>query len=403
VVDLAGGAPRSPTGWDVATVLRRARRAAGRAPGRLALALAAAAALLAASCSGPTPPLRIVYPYPWLGSELGRVAQQAIASWGPGPPVRIVDTLEPAAPLASGYAGDIDFAEMMTAQAGTVAAVGPQSSRATLLVAPIYAEHHIPMIVATATSGRLRDLGSWIFQLAPDDDAEGGFIADFVVNRLAARRVTIFYLDADEYGVGLRDGVVRGLRRHGIEPRDEVGIIEETDLPRRVAESLGRATPDVVVVAARSPQALGIAQAVYTRLPGVKIVAGDGVPLNGSFIRAAGPATAAVYAVAWWQPGLGDSASRAFAGRFRAATGRLPSPAEAMYYDAIMVAARAAHEVGARPAAIRRWLASLGVSRPPYAGVTGPISFAPERAANLLMTRVAGDTAVAAERPGAGP
>jgi ABC-type branched-subunit amino acid transport system substrate-binding protein len=364
---------------------------------------AAAAALLAASCSGPTPPLRIVYPYPWLGSGLGRVAQQAIASWGPGPQVRIVDTLEPAAPLLPGYAGDIEFAEAMTAQAGTVVAIGPQSSRATLLVAPIYTEHHIPMIAATATSSRLRDLGSWIFQLAPDDDAEGGFIADFVTDRLAARRVTIFYLDADEYGVGLRDGVVRGLHRHGVAPRDEVGIIEETDLPRRVAESLGRAPPDVVVVAARSPQALGIARAVHARLPGVRIVAGDGAPLNGAFIRAAGPAAAAVYAVAWWHPGRPDTASRAFVARFRSTTGRQPSPSEAMYYDAIMVAARAVHEVGARPAAIRRWLASLGVSRAPYPGVTGPISFAPGRAANLLMTRAAGDTAVPVGEPGPGP
>jgi len=74
-----------------------------------------------------------------------------------------------------------------------------------------------------------------------------------------------------------------------------------------------------------------------------------------------------------------------------------------MYYDAIMVAARAVHEAGVHPSAIRRWLTSLGVTLPPYPGVTGPISFAPGRAANLLMTRAAGDTAAPVDGPGAGP
>jgi hypothetical protein len=52
------------------------------------------------------------------------------------------------------------------------------------------------------------------------------------------------------------------------------------------------------------------------------------------------------------------------------------------------VAAQAVREVGPRRAAIRRYLGELGISRPPYRGVTGPISFAPRRPVNLLMTHV---------------
>jgi branched-chain amino acid transport system substrate-binding protein len=356
------------------------------------------ATLLQGSC-GAGPPARIAYPYPWLNAALAGVAQRAIDAWGRPRAAEIPESLMARVAYPSGYEGDIEYAEAMAALPGVVAAVGPQSSRATLLVAPIYAEAGIPLISATATSHRLHDLGSWVFQLAPDDEAEGSFIATFVLDRLAARRVTIFYLDADEYGLGLRDGLVQALRGRGVAPVDEVGIIESTDVRRRVGESLRRATPQVVVVAARAPEAVAIARAVHERLPRARVVAGDGVPLNTAFIRSAGAAVSAVYAVAWWHPDLPDTLARAFAAGYEQASGGPPSPAEAMFYDAVMVAARAVHDVGPRRDAVRRYLGELGISRPPYRGVTGPISFAPGRPVNLLMTHVVNGAVVTVDRP----
>jgi branched-chain amino acid transport system substrate-binding protein len=300
--------------------------------------------------------------------------------------------------VAPGYAGDIEYAEAMVAIPRLVAAVGPQSSRATLLVAPIYAEQGIPLISATATSVRLRALGPWLFQLAPDNAEEGAFIARFVLDRLKARRVTVFYLDSDEYGLDLRDGVVEALRLRGVKPVDQVGIIAEADLARRTAESLQRATPDVVVVAARTPEALAIARAVHARLPAAEVVAGDGVPLNRAFIQSAGAAADMVYAVSWWSPDIADSVSRDFTARYEQVKGAPPSASEAMYYDAIMVAAQAVREAGPRREAIRRYLSELGTARPPYRGVTGSISFAPDRPANLLVTRVVNGVVVVMDR-----
>lgn len=359
---------------------------ASRARRRVTLLLVGAT-VLPGSCGG-GPPGRIVYPYPWLHAALARLAQQTIDGWGRPRAAEIPESLMARVAPAPGYAGDIGYAEAMAALPGVVAAVGPQSSRATLLVAPLFAERGIPLISATASSRRLRALGRAVFQLAPDDEAEGAFIATFVLDRLAARRVTIFYLDADEYGLGLRDGLVEALRGRGVAPVDQVGIIESTDLPRRVAESLRRATPQVVVVAARAPEALAITRAVHERLPRARVVAGDGVPLNAAFVRSTGAAASVVYAVAWWHPDLPDTLSRAFAVQYERVGGAPPSPAEAMFYDAIMVAAQAVREVGPRRAAIRRYLGELGISRPPYRGVTGPISFAPRRPVNLLMTHV---------------
>ena len=357
----------------------------------------ALAALLGASCGGSVGPARIAYPAPWIGTELGTLAQAAIDGWGV-PRVAEV-SVAPKRDFGSGYAADIAFAEAVVGTPGVAAAVGPQSSMATLLVAPIYAEAGVPLISATATSDSLGGRSPWVFQLAPSNAAEGAFIAQFAIERLGARRVTIFYLDADEYGLSLQDGVVRALRARNVAPVDQVGFVEGADLPRRVDESLRRATPDVVVVAARATETLAIVRALRARRPGVAVVAGDGVPMTAVFLRPAGAAAEGLYAVSWWNPDSADPRSREFAASYRRATGRPADAAAAMYYDAILLAATAIREAGPHPAAVRRWLAALGTTRAPYAGVTGPISFAPGRRTNLLMMQIAAGAAAAV--PGA--
>jgi branched-chain amino acid transport system substrate-binding protein len=384
MVDARDGAWDCPRTAHGGVAIAPRRRLAARA----SISMLVGAILVGGSCRTESPPPRIAYPLPWLDAVLAHVAQPAIDAWGRPRVAEIPESLMARVAVRPGYAGDIEFAEAMVAIPGLVAAVGPQSSRATLLVAPIYAERGIPMIAATATSDRVRALGPWVFQLAPGNAVEGAFIARFVLDRLAARRVTVFFLDADEYGIGLRDGVVRELRLRGVTPVDQVGIIAEADMSRRVAESLRRATPDVVVVAARSPEALALTRALHGRLPRARLVFGDGVPLNPAFVRAAGPAAALVYAVAWWSPDLPGPESRAFAVAYARAKGAPASAAEAMYYDAIMVAAQAVRDVGPGREAIRRYLSELGIARPRYRGITGPITFAPDRPVNLLMTHV---------------
>jgi ABC-type branched-subunit amino acid transport system substrate-binding protein len=361
----------------------------------------AAAVLLAGSCRGGTP--RIGFPEPWLGHTLGRVAQSAIDAWGQPRVAELAESLPPHPPMPPGYGGDVAFAEATAEIPDLVAVAGPLSSRATLLAAPVYVERRIPLIAPTATSSLIGTLGPWVFQLAPDDHAEGAFMADFALDRLHARRVTVFYLLSDEYGLGLRDGVVSALRRRGVVPVDQAGIIEQSDFPRRVAESLRRARPDVVLVAARGREAAAIARSLDERLPRTPVIVGDGAPLDAGFFAAAGPAAAFVYGVAWWVPDLPDSASRDFVARWAAWSGGVPTASEAMYYDAVMLAAEAVREAGPSRSAVRRWLSGLGTARPPYRGVTGPISFVPGRAVNLLMTARSPEGSVAVvQGPGEG-
>jgi hypothetical protein len=59
-----------------------------------------------------------------------------------------------------------------------------------------------------------------------------------------------------------------------------------------------------------------------------------------------------------------------------------------------MLLAHALRAVGPNPPAIRQYLSELGATRPAYHGVTGMISFAKDRPARLIMTRVQNGVAV---------
>jgi branched-chain amino acid transport system substrate-binding protein len=287
---------------------------------------------------------------------------------------------------SSGAADDVGLAERLIRTPSLVGVVGHLSSRASLIVGPIYGEAGIPLVVPTASSRLLRSLGPWVFPLAPDEQAEGEFIAAFVVDRLGARRVTLVHLLADEYGIGLRDGVLAGLRKRGVEPVDQAGILADSDAIAIVAASLARATPDAVVVAARNRETRPIVEAFHARVPGMRIIAGDGVVLSSGYARALGTSASSLYAAAFWHPDLPSEVSRGFVARCRAALGFTPSEASAMFYDGFMVLAEAVKEVGPRREAIRQYLTALGGSRPPFSGVTGPICFGATRRTNLVMT-----------------
>jgi branched-chain amino acid transport system substrate-binding protein len=316
------------------------------------------------------------------------VASEEIAlhRQGRGPSVAIV--------YDSAVAGDpadveVRRAEQLAAVPGIVAVVGHSGSRASLAAAPVYNEAGIVQVTPNSTSRLLDSAGAWTFNLAPDDSVEGAFIAAFVAEGLRASRVTIFY-ENDEYGTGLRDGAVAALAQHGVAVLDRVPVDQTSDFRTLVAASLTRGVPDVVVVAGRQLEAGSIARAMRERGVPRAVVAGDGALVLPLLTRAAGPAADSLYAVAFWMPDAPDSLSRAFVERYRRVAGEPPQSVDAMTHDALMLIADAVRVVGPSRAAIRRYLRELGASRPPYLGVTGPISFGPAAHPRLVMAHVVG-------------
>ena len=347
--------------------------------------------VLLAGCKGEPRVAVIGYAFPLWGTTTVQVARDEIASWPPGgPAIRIV--------YDSITEGDPPDVEVMRAQRlaqipDLVGIVGHGGSRGSLAAAPIYAAAGIPQIVPTGTSRLLGQAGPWTFVLPPNDSIEGALIGRFTAERFGARRVVLFFTN-DEYGVGLRDGVVAELGPRGVAVLSQVGVDPGSDIPTLVDAALrggrGRETPDAFILAARNRETGRVARSAYGRVPHLRVVAGDGAVQLPNLVELAGPAADSIYVVAFWLPDAPDSMSRAFVKRFHRITGRDPGPDDAMNHDALMLMAQAVRAVGPDRAGLRRYLETLGNSRPPYRGVTGEITFLPGRSPRLVMARLRG-------------
>jgi len=275
-----------------------------------------------------------------------------------------------------------------------VGVVGHPGSRSSLVAAALYNEAGVVQIVPAGTSRRLRDAGPWTFTLVPNDSVEGAAIGRFVAEDLGARRATVFFV-TDEYGYGLREGVGAELARQGVEVLDEVPVrpfyqTEESsqgDLESLVLSALDQGQPDVVILAVRDFTARVIVPTVLSRVPDARFVAGDGVLLEGAATPPLAPYLDRIHQTVFWNPAPDDSLSADFITRYRAATGMFPSHDHALFRDGMMLLAEAVKTVGTDRGRIREYLLSLGRTRPPFHGLTGPIDFTPERVPPVFILR----------------
>ena len=324
------------------------------------------------------------------GSADVRLAQEEVGAI-PGIDLRFVnDTVNDGTDSAS----ELDRAYRFLEEEELVGVVGHPGSRSSLIAATIYNEAEIVQIVPSGTTRELRNAGPWTFTLAPNDSVEGAALATFAREALGARRATVFFL-TDEYGYGLREGVVAGLKEHGVEVLDEVPTrtlyqMEDTaggDLESLVHAALDRGRPDVVILATRDYSARIIVPSVQRRYPDVRFLAGDGVLLSGGNRAALRDHLDRVYQTLFWDPYRADPVSMDFVERYRRLTGAFPTHDHALYRDGLVLLAEAVRAVGTDRGKIREYLLSLGVDRPPFPGVTGPISFTPARVFPIFVIR----------------
>jgi branched-chain amino acid transport system substrate-binding protein len=292
-----------------------------------------------------------------------------------------------AAPGGERADDEVERAERLVQQSGLFGVVGHQGSRGSLAAAPVYNRAEVVQLVPTATSRLLRNAGPWTFTLAANDSLEGAVLGQFATEYLGARRVTLFYVP-DEYGRGLRAGVLRELRRRDVEVADNVPVAGEADLETLLTSSLARAPTDLILSLCPSHQTGLLARIALAVRPGLRVLAGDAAVSLPELTDAAGKAGDSIYVASFWLPPGDSEMARAWSARFQAAAGRSPTAGDALTYDAIMLLATAARSVGPSRTSVRAFLEQLAESRPAFEGVTGPISFGPIKARPVIIARL---------------
>ena len=337
--------------------------------------LAGGVLVLAAGCRESRAPVRFGVAFTAQNIPAAYIAADEINSAG-GVRGRVVQLVQDSIPVQAEPADvEIQRAQRLVAAGSLVAVVGHGGSRGSLAVAPVYNDAHVVQIVPNGTSRLLARAGRWTLTMPPNDSIEGAFIARFVRDSLHAASVVIFYV-SDEYGVGLRDGILSALGGSGIRVLRDQRYDLGSDLDPLVDVAVQREAPGVVIVAGRTAAACAIARRLAVRAPQTRVVVGDGAVNMPALARDAGPwAEGRLYAATFWLPSPRDSASRRFTRAISDRLARDPTATDALVYDAVMLLAAAVREVGDQPRDVLDYLLALGRSRPRYRGVTGEIGF----------------------------
>ena len=290
----------------------------------------------------------------------------------------------------------VEWAQILLRTPGVAVMVGPSTSNSALAVTPVVNAAAIPLIIPTATSRRLDQAGPWVFRLVGNDSAEGAFLVRQVLARPGLRRALVLYAN-DEYGQGLRLGIHDELQRAGLTPTAELPVGRDSDFELLFRNELVQRRPDVILCAVRNPELARIAAALRrlgSRLP---VFVGDGAFGPRALREAVGTLPFEVYGVAFWLRADADSAGRAYIEQFHRIRQEWPRGEDALIHDALTLAAVATRESGGDPRRIRLWLRSLGVTRPPFAGVAGPIDFRADHSRRFRLGRFVFDSALDAE------
>ncbi len=266
-------------------------------------------------------------------------------------------------------------AESLASDPRVIGVVGHSNSSASLSASQIYNDHEVVQIAPTSSAPLLSHVGRFTFRLVPSDVNQARFLADEIVSRGALPRVALFFVN-DDYGHALHQELREQLRRRAVQIVYDMPFAEELPLPnaRGAARAIVESAPDLLIWLGRAPQLLQLIPELRKHLPAIPILASDGIDSEKTERNGDGVLTGVRY-VCFFNISSDRKELADLRKHFEARSTAKLSVEAALGYDATMILATAAREVGPHRAAIRDYLATLGHSRPPYAGASGLIEF----------------------------
>jgi branched-chain amino acid transport system substrate-binding protein len=263
----------------------------------------------------------------------------------------------------------VSVADGFFSDATIAAVIGHSTSGATLAGAAIY-NRGLAAVSPTATSPEISDAGDWIFRIASSDAANSAGLARFALRELGTR-AAILYAN-EPYGRGLREGFGKAYRAAGGELVEEYPYIEGTTQDfEAYLMGIQTAGPDLIFIGGLDASAGLIIQQARELGIEAPIIGGDG--LLG--LAGLDPVYDGTYVGLLYHPDAPGQTSRQFVEAYRSAYGELPDHFAALAYDAVMLVAQAAEEVGIDRERIRAYLQEVGSTRSGAPGVGGLIAF----------------------------
>lgn len=244
---------------------------------------------------------------------------------------------------------------------GVVAIVGPTNSAATMAVAPIVNEAHVPLISPVATSPVVREAGPYVFRTMPDTALETKKLAAYA-HEQGFEKVAVIAVNND-FGKGSVDafkgyynGTVTSVHLHTAGTTDH-----RSELVKAMNDN-----PDAILIASYFIENGNIIkQARELGFEG-ELFGVETINQAECYNVAQESAEGVVYATP--TPLATDEFKEAYAEKY----GEEPRFSADTAYDAFMLLAEAIEECGTNGEAIRECLHRIGQD---YAGASGTITF----------------------------
>jgi branched-chain amino acid transport system substrate-binding protein len=285
------------------------------------------------------------------------------------PPMEVIAHANPSPGTAD---PSLMLAESLVRDRGVVAVVGHSSSTVSLATSQIYNAARVVQVAPTSTAPAYSDAGPYSFRLVPSDVEQARFMADAVrTGWPRAHRIAVIH-ENDDYGRGL----YRSLDSHleGVVFRGLYAEIPDTTHITALAERLVAAGPDVLIWIGRPGRLRIMLAAIRPDLGLMQVICSDACD-DPVFYDNDGGAYTGVRFVRFIDPEAPDAALQAFRREYeRRSTDRAAAEA-VLTYDAVRLIGQAIADGARTGEAVRRYLDSLGRSRPAYAGLAGPIQF----------------------------
>jgi len=258
--------------------------------------------------------------------------------------------------------------------------MGAWSSTFTLAVMPKLMEYGVPMVVETASSGKITTAGNpWIFRISPTSAMEASAFSKKLAGMSPAIKKVDFLSVNNDWGLGAAAAFKKTFEDNGITVgRTETMAPDATDLSAQLAALKGTGADTLIVTSGIEQLTLAIRQAGEQRLPQRIITTGGSFP--EPLLTSPGPkgyASQHLLFFAPWEPqrAVYPEVAKEFSDAWTERKYDLPGQTEGFRgYDAILTIVEAIRIAGkAEPAAIRDALWKVKVK-----GVNGDIAFVKE-------------------------
>ena len=218
------------------------------------------------------------------------------------------------------------------------AVVGDHQSTAVLAFKPIAIERGISVLATGSAMAITEDANPWIFRVREYDALAATALVKAAVQE-GYKKIGIFH-NTDQFGVGGRDNVMATMNGLGIKPVAVEGHnTGDKDFTAQLL-SFRKAGADAVIIFTHNEEHALVTRQFDQLLPGVAYYGSMGLSQTSTINMAQGAAEGKYSATPYTLTNK-DETVQGFAERYRAKYGHDPELFSVLYYDAVMMIAKA--------------------------------------------------------------